>query len=90
VINGVAFEDIAPMPPDVAAHVREIHARGLALGRNPRAFSKMGDSGVLIESYLTRFDRGIYNLGPYEACSSRPSTTTPVRSSAMGPGRASP
>jgi hypothetical protein len=65
VINGVAFDDIAPIPPDVAAHVREIHARGLALGRNPRAFSKMGDSGVLVESYLTRFDKGSYNLGPY-------------------------
>jgi hypothetical protein len=64
-INGVAFEEIAPLPPETAAHLREVYARGQSLGRDANAFSKMGDSGVLIESYVTRFDRGIYNLGPY-------------------------
>lgn len=64
-INGVAFEDIAVLPPDVVVHIRKVFARGRELGRNPHAFSKLGDSGVLLESNLTRFDRGIYNLGPY-------------------------
>lgn len=54
------------MPPEVADHVREIATRGQELGRNPRAFSKLGDSAVLVESNLTRFDNGPYNLGPYE------------------------
>jgi len=64
-INGVPFEAIAVLPPETAAHVAEIIARGRELGRNPRAFSKLGDSAVLTESNLTRFDKGIYDLGPY-------------------------
>lgn len=64
-INGVPFEAFAAIPPETAAHVREIAARGRELGRNPRAFSKLGDSAVLIESNLTRFDNGPLSLGPY-------------------------
>ena len=64
-INGVAFSAFAVMPPDVADHVGAIAARGRELGRNPRAFSKLGDSGVLLESNLVRFDNGPVNLGPY-------------------------
>jgi len=45
--------------------VAEILARGRELGRNPNAFSKLGDSAVLIESNLTRFDNGPLDLGPY-------------------------
>lgn len=65
-INGVPFSAIAVIPPEVADNVRQIAARGQELGRNPNAFSKLGDSGVLIESNLTRFDNGPYTLGPYE------------------------
>ncbi len=64
-INGIPFEAIAVMPPETAEHVRQIAARGLELGRNPRAFSKLGDSAVLVESNLTRFDNGPVTLGPY-------------------------
>jgi hypothetical protein len=64
-INGVPFETIAIIPPETAARVREIAARGQELGRNANAFSKLGDSSVLIESNLTRFDNGPVNLGPY-------------------------
>lgn len=64
-INGVPFEQIAVLPPETAEHVRAIAARGRELGRNPRAFSKLGDSAVLIESNLTRFDGGPVTLGPY-------------------------
>ena len=65
-INGIHLEEIAVIPPEVAAHVREIARRGQELGRNPRAFSKLGDSAVLVESNLTRFDNGPVILGPYD------------------------
>lgn len=64
-INGISFEEIAVIPPDVAEHIREIARHGRELGRNPRAFSKLGDSAVLVESNLTRFDNGPINLGPF-------------------------
>jgi hypothetical protein len=65
-INGVPFDEIAVIPPAVADNVRAIAARGRELGRDPQAFSKLGDSGVLIESNLTRFDNGPYTLGLYD------------------------
>jgi hypothetical protein len=58
-------EAIIVMPEEVRSHVREIFAKGQARGRNPNAFSKLGDSLVLTSHYLTRFDGGSYNLGPY-------------------------
>ena len=64
-VNGLPFDEIAVLPPDVADHVTEILAHGRELGRNPNAFSKLGDSAVLTESNLTRFDNGPLNLGPY-------------------------
>lgn len=64
-VNGVPFEEFAVIPAEVADHAREIFARGQELGRNPNAFSKLGDSAVLVESNLTRFDNGPMNLGPY-------------------------
>jgi hypothetical protein len=64
-INGVPFAAFVVMPPEVIDNVRAIAARGRELGRNPRAFSKLGDSGVLLESNLVRFDNGPVNLGPY-------------------------
>ena len=64
-INGVPFDAIAVLPPETQAHVVEIMARGRELGRNANAFSKLGDSAVLTESNLTRFDNGPVALGPY-------------------------
>jgi hypothetical protein len=66
-INGIPFASIAVMPPEVAENVRAIAARGRELGRDPHAFSKLGDSLVLTDHYLTRFDSGGYNLGPFAA-----------------------
>lgn len=66
-INGIPFSAIAVIPPDIAAHVQAILLRGQELGRNPRAFSKLGDSLVLTDHYLTRFDSGGYSLGPFAA-----------------------
>jgi hypothetical protein len=65
-VNGIPFYEIAVMPPEVEANVREIFAKGQALGRNPRAFSKVGDSLTLTRDYMAKFDQGRYNLGPYQ------------------------
>lgn len=64
-VNGVPYEAIVVMPPAVIAHVREIYAAGQALGRDPRAFSKVGDSTTENPHFLARFDEGDYNLGAY-------------------------
>lgn len=64
-INGIPFDAIAVVPADVVSHIREIAVTGRDLGRNPQAFSKLGDSAVLVESNLTRFDNGPTTLGPY-------------------------
>lgn len=66
-INGVPVSDIIVLPPETIAHVREIYARGQEYGRNPHAFSKLGDSAVLVSSYLTRFDDPTrYTLGDWD------------------------
>ena len=64
-VNGVPYEAIVVMPPEVVAHVRQIFAAGQALGRNPNAYSKIGDSTTENPHFLTRFDEGPYNLGAY-------------------------
>jgi hypothetical protein len=47
-------------------HVREIFARGVELGRDPRAFSKIGDSTIENPYFMDRFDEpSTYNLGEY-------------------------
>lgn len=64
-VNGVPVEHFILMPPEVEANVRQIFARGQELGRNPHAFSKIGDSISLTSHYLARFDQNRYNLGLY-------------------------
>ena len=65
-VNGVPLSEIVVMPPNVRENVRRIFLAGQQIGRNPRAFSKLGDSVTLTDHYLTRFDSGHYTLGPYE------------------------
>ena len=64
-LNGIPIDTIVVMPDDVKQHIREIYASGLALGRDPHAFSKAGDSTIENPYFLTRFDGGQYNLGDY-------------------------
>jgi LysM repeat protein len=64
-INGVALDSIVVMPDSTAQNVRQIFRVGQALGRNPRSFSKLGDSTIENPHFLTRFDDGSYNLGDY-------------------------
>ena len=53
------------MPESVRQNVQAIYAAGQALGRNPRAFAKVGDSTIHPDHFLSRFDSGPYNLGEY-------------------------
>jgi hypothetical protein len=51
--------------PTVSARAREIYQRGLALGNNPRAFSKVGDCMSVNPYFLAPFDDPReYRLGP--------------------------
>ena len=64
-VNGVPVEAFVVIPPNVQENVRRIFARGQQLGRNPRHFSKLGDSISLTSAYLARFDQKKFNLGIY-------------------------
>jgi hypothetical protein len=64
-VNGLPFDAFVVMSPAVINHVREIYAKGQALGRNPAAFSKAGDSTIESPYFLGRFDSSPYNLGNY-------------------------
>lgn len=45
-----------PVIPDVTAHAREIYKKGLAMGNNPHAFSKIGDCQNLKNAFLGFYD----------------------------------
>lgn len=62
---GIAVESIIVVPDPVKQNIRNIFAHGQSLGRNARAFSKLGDSTIENPYFLARFDTGPYNLGPY-------------------------
>lgn len=57
-----------PVIPQISDRVKEIYAHGVALGNNPRAFSKVGDCGSTPAWFLGDFDRGsnAYSLGEYQ------------------------
>jgi hypothetical protein len=59
----VDWEDL-PVIPTVSEHAREIYARGLAAGRDPHAFSKVGDCQNVPSMFLSIFDHdGFFTLG---------------------------
>lgn len=64
-LNGIPLDQIVVMPPNVLENSRAIYAKGQALGRNSHTFSKVGDSTVENDHFLSRFDVGPYNLGDY-------------------------
>jgi hypothetical protein len=57
-----------PVIPEAGESVKQIYQRGLELGNNPNAFSKIGDCGSTPAWFLGDFDRGAryYQLGPYQ------------------------
>jgi len=52
-----------PIIPTVSPEMIEVYKRGLALGRNPNRFSKIGDCQNITTYYLAMFDSGNYKLG---------------------------
>ncbi len=52
-------------PQGVSQRMREVYQRGLARGRDPNRFSKLGDCQNINPYFLTMFDTGDYRLGNY-------------------------
>jgi len=53
-----------PVVPAVSARAREIYQRGLALGNDPHAFSKIGDCQSIPASFLGIYDTDRYSFAP--------------------------
>lgn len=66
VVNGLPVESFILFPDGARENARAIWQRGREIGRHPNRFSKIGDSVVLTDHYLTRFDSGYYTLRPYD------------------------
>ncbi len=64
-VNRLPMETFIVMPDAVKQRVHEIYAKGQTLGRNPRAFSKLGDSTILWPHLLAVFDTKKFDLGGY-------------------------
>lgn len=60
-----------PIIPPISDRMTAIYRRGLEMGNNPRAFSKIGDCGSTPAWFLGDFDRGerYYRLGEYQELS---------------------
>jgi hypothetical protein len=57
-----------PIIPPISQTARQIYQQGLALGRDPHAFSKIGDCQFSTDFFFINFDLpGHYNLGEYSS-----------------------
>jgi len=61
------WQSLPVVPEGLSANALEIYRRGIALGNNPNAFSKIGDCETSAEWFLANFDQGPnrYSLGSY-------------------------
>ncbi len=64
-VNGVSLSAFVVMPSEVKQNIREVYRHGQTLGRNPRAFARVGDSTVENGFFLMAFDQRHYNLDGY-------------------------
>jgi hypothetical protein len=64
-VNGIKLDQFVIMPPAVQANMKQIFAKGQALGNNAQRFSKVGDSIIEQPHYMVKFDTPDYNLGQY-------------------------
>jgi formylglycine-generating enzyme required for sulfatase activity len=62
-----SWRDLPVVPEDVSERVREIYERGLQMGNDPHAFSKVGDCNSTNPYFLKDYDLGpgVYHLGEY-------------------------
>ncbi len=57
-----------PVIPEISEAAREVYQRGIAMGNDPHAFSKVGDCQNVEAYFLSNFDSpGQYDLGGYGA-----------------------
>jgi hypothetical protein len=63
-----AWQQLPVIPQQISDASRQIYLRGLEMGNNPHAFSKVGDCGSTPSWFLGDFDRGpkYYRLGDYQ------------------------
>ncbi|PKN89509.1 MAG: hypothetical protein CVU45_07280, partial [Chloroflexi bacterium HGW-Chloroflexi-7] len=52
-----------PIIPELSPAMLEVYQRGLAVGREPTRFSKIGDCQNIPTYFLAMFDGGTYSLG---------------------------
>lgn len=64
-VNGLPVESFIIIPPSVQENVRDIYANGQLWGRDPNAYSVLGDSTALNPHLLARFGKPELNLGDY-------------------------
>lgn len=65
-INGLLPATFIGLSPDVVAHSQQIFRQGQTLGRNPHAYSKVGDSTIQNPHFMAIFDQPTgYNLGRF-------------------------
>lgn len=64
-INGMPKEEFLLLPTAVQQNIRAIYAFGQERERNPRAFSKLGDSNAATADFLMRFDQRQFDFGDY-------------------------
>ncbi len=51
---------------NVGPHLDSTYQYGLQIGKNPHAFTKVGDCEMEFRWFLQDFDAGVYNLGDYQ------------------------
>jgi hypothetical protein len=57
-----------PVIPSVSQNAKSIYQRGLTMGNDPHAFSKVGDCQSILTYFLNYFDMpGYYDLGSYSS-----------------------
>ncbi len=60
------WQRLPVIPRQISGRTREIYRSGLAMGNNPRVFSRIGDCASAAPAFLVGFD-GNYNLGDYSS-----------------------
>jgi hypothetical protein len=65
-VNGIPVESFIKLPENVREHMTDVFVLGQEMGRDPTAFSILGDSTVLNPQMLGRFDGDNLDLDAYD------------------------
>ncbi|MGB7340828.1 MAG: LysM peptidoglycan-binding domain-containing protein [Phototrophicaceae bacterium] len=64
-INALNYSAFINLSDNVVTNIQAIYAEGQRLGRNPHAFTRIGDSTIEPPHFFYRFDDDDYNLANY-------------------------